>query len=264
VPLGVDTKHYRYLYLTLKTQQGVEVRLAYRKNAHTLEVEDLVPINPNEESQNYASVLGIPFPCISTTDYYTFIFDLNRFNKVDFIQISLRVFAPQHNGNYTVSIKNIVFSKYLPLTHWNLRESLQLLLGQEDPTKIALVDTLKAVLWSEEKPPIIISDEINPVTFHLSVINAKTPFLLVSTIVYDPGWIAEVDGNQLEHVKVNGAFNGWIVNKTGSFNIKIYYRTQRYIEFLLCISGAFILLICIILFLQALKPLIRQSSKIFT
>jgi hypothetical protein len=133
-------------------------------------------------------------------------------------------------------------------------------LDQENLTKIAFVDTSRAVL-ENPNPPAIILDELTPTSFRARVLDAKKLFLLASTIAYDDGWVAEVNGNQLQHVKVNGMFNGWIMNQTGSFIIKIYYEPQQFIQVLLGISGTFVLITCIILLLHFLRPSIHKLGK---
>jgi len=254
IPFNLSVLDYKYLYVTLKTQPGVGLRI-YVKDSTGVEF-GLNPMNPNEES--IRKEWG---DCISTKDYYSFKFSLDPFTKFDYVQIALVIHDAQRIGNYTLAIKDMYFElDPNPALHLTGSQALLWLLGEKDPTRIAFVDAPKAVLWHKEIPTII-QDENNPTSFQVRAINATAPFLLISTINYDNGWIAELDGNQLEHIKVNGMFNGWIVNKTGSFDIQIYYRPQRYVQLYFYISGLFIAVTCITLTLQTFRPLMNKRVK---
>jgi hypothetical protein len=257
IPFNINSENYEYLYVTLKTPPGIYARINCRGQgvsyARPEPGEALVPMNPNDESRS--DVL------VSTSDYHTFAFDLQHLNEVDFIDIELRKIDGIPVGNYTASIKGLFFCQYSSL-HLTPSVSLSFLLKHEEPTKTALVEDPEGVVSCEENFPTIIEDEINPTSFRIRVLNAKTPFLLGSTINYDNGWVAEVNGDQIEHIEVNGMFNGWIVKETGSFTVEIYYRPQRQAQFFGYISSAFIATACVLLFFLTFKSLIRKLQNV--
>lgn len=128
-------------------------------------------------------------------------------------------------------------------------DAIKPLLRYEDPTEVAFVKSSRAVISYERDLPAMISNRAGLSYFYIQVLDAAAPFLLASNILYHDGWVAEIGGRQLEHLKVNGVFNGWIVEETGSFTIKIYYRPQDYFEFLLRLSFAFVAMECMVLLL---------------
>jgi hypothetical protein len=85
-------------------------------------------------------------------------------------------------------------------------------------------------------PPKILSDPVvtysvvSPIFYEVNVQNAKVPFVLVFGNTFDSGWQLGYDGPAAEHLLVYGFANGWLINKTGSFNLQIYYAPQRIYE----------------------------------
>ena len=105
--------------------------------------------------------------------------------------------------------------------------------------------------------------EINPTSFYLQIFNATTPFILVSCIPYDDNWVADIEGKQLDPIKISFFphewFIGWFVNRTGDFEIKVYYRPQRSVKLLFYVSGTFIIMSLMATLLCTLR---RSTHKI--
>lgn len=74
---------------------------------------------------------------------------------------------------------------------------------------------------------------INP-TKYTAHVTADSRYLLVFKEQFDAGWDISVPG---KHVEVDGFANGWIIDKTGSYEIVISYKPQGYFYVGLLISG---------------------------
>jgi hypothetical protein len=238
VPFNLSDDDYRYMSITLKTYKGAA--LLIRMN-YSGEFETAVPMNLNSESTRTR--------LRSSEEYYTFEFRLKNATNTGLLEIGMGPNYAYEVGRYSAEIKEISFSKYPTSPSQEAISLLYLAAKNESCTKIPIVLDTVPVIWNNEDPPTIRIDEINPTNFHVSVVNAKTPFHLVSTMVYDEDWIAEVNGNQLEHIQVNGIFNGWVVKQTGDSLIKVYYRKQEAIDLFKYISLLSIFILCTISFL---------------
>lgn len=75
--------------------------------------------------------------------------------------------------------------------------------------------------------PVVTYSVASPVSYEVRVQNATSPFVLVFGNTFDSGWELEYDGSAAEHLLVYGFANGWLIDKSGSFNLRIYYAPQR-------------------------------------
>jgi len=75
--------------------------------------------------------------------------------------------------------------------------------------------------------PVVSYSVVSPVSYEVHVQNATAPFVLVFGNTFDSGWELEYNGPAAEHLLVYGFANGWLVDKTGSFSLKIHYAPQR-------------------------------------
>jgi hypothetical protein len=87
-------------------------------------------------------------------------------------------------------------------------------------------------------PPLLRIARINPTELRVNVDQATAPFLLILSEPYQSQWKAYYgSGTWLSypfhesipdryHIIVNGFANGWYVNRTGSFDITLYYVPQ--------------------------------------
>jgi len=76
--------------------------------------------------------------------------------------------------------------------------------------------------------------------------NLTEPRLLVFSESYHPLWKAYVDGEETSQVIVNSLANGFFINKTGNFDITLYFTGQRYADFGLIISGGSVVFAAIV------------------
>lgn len=75
--------------------------------------------------------------------------------------------------------------------------------------------------------PVVTYSVVSPVSYEVHVQNATVSFVLVFGNTFDSGWQLRYDGPVAEHLLVYSFANGWLINKTGSFNLQIYYAPQR-------------------------------------
>jgi hypothetical protein len=67
-------------------------------------------------------------------------------------------------------------------------------------------------------------------------VNVSSPYVLTLTEMFDPAWIASVEGREIESTLVNGIMNGFYIDKVGTYDILLQYRPQRAFELGIIIS----------------------------
>lgn len=99
--------------------------------------------------------------------------------------------------------------------------------------------------------PEISFQKINPTKYVTAIKGANQPFILSFSEAFDARWQASVNGKSLKnHFIINGYANGWLIEKTGDYQVVIEYRPQK-IFFLGCsLSG--------LTFLSSLVYLMRK------
>lgn len=100
---------------------------------------------------------------------------------------------------------------------------------------------------------------IRPTEYSIKVTGKiNSSFVLSSSVLYDDGWEAEINGVKLEKFLVNDLFNGWIVNykngiSSGELLISVYYSPQRKEDVANMISLFFIIVSVVLLLITFLK-----------
>ena len=91
--------------------------------------------------------------------------------------------------------------------------------------------------------------KVSSTEYMIKIKNITKPFYITLAESYDDGWKALVNGkNQIPdkyHFIVSDFANGWYIDKTGYFSIKLYYQPQKYYEFGFVIS-AIMLCFCLL------------------
>ncbi len=90
-------------------------------------------------------------------------------------------------------------------------------------------------------------EKVDP-TKYIVIVNTPRPFYLVFSKSYDEGWIASIDEQQIPlqyHFTANGYANGWYLNKTGSYVIKLEFQPQK-LFFLGSAASITALILCIV------------------
>ena len=98
--------------------------------------------------------------------------------------------------------------------------------------------------------PEVDFQKINPTEYKATVKNAQKPFFLTFSETFNNKWEAYINKTRISkenHLKVNGFSNGWLINKTGDFEIEIRYSGQKLLNIAYLISGTSLILSFIVL-----------------
>lgn len=96
-------------------------------------------------------------------------------------------------------------------------------------------------------PTYIQSEMLNPTSYILHV-KTENPFNLVFSESYHPLWKAKLaDGQEIEPINTYSIVNSFYINRTGEFDIKIYFEGQTYVDLGLRLSLSCLIIISIIL-----------------
>ncbi len=91
----------------------------------------------------------------------------------------------------------------------------------------------------------------NSTLYEVNINNATKPYLLTFSERYSPLWEAYVNNKKVEsHFNVNGFANGWYITNTGSYNIKIVFKSQNQLQWGVAISVVSTFLLCSYLFIK--------------
>lgn len=110
-----------------------------------------------------------------------------------------------------------------------------------DRTTEVSVNNISLVKTSTEIPilrrsfnnsPVVIPNisfkKINASEYQVRVEGAKEPFALILSQLFDPAWKIYIDGEDAgkEHFLANAYANGWIVDKSGNYNLTLKFAPQ--------------------------------------
>lgn len=93
-------------------------------------------------------------------------------------------------------------------------------------------------LFTPKSTPTITYEQINPCKYTVHVENSNTPFLLIFSEAYDPMWKAYIDNTEIPPTSMYSIVNGFYIEKTGNFDITIYFTGQTYVDIGLTIAIA--------------------------
>ncbi len=108
-------------------------------------------------------------------------------------------------------------------------------------------------LFTSKSAPTITYEQINPCKYTVHIENSNAPFLLVFSEAYDPMWKAYVENNEISSVSMYSIVNGFYIEKTGSFDITIYFTGQTYVDTGLKISIATLITVATIIAIPSKK-----------
>jgi len=89
-------------------------------------------------------------------------------------------------------------------------------------------ETLNDLFKPKETPAVLLDSKKIDSTHYQARVNATKPFLLKLTGPYQPGWLAYASGRQYNSVELYPDANGFFINQTGEFTIKIQYLSQKW------------------------------------
>jgi hypothetical protein len=108
-------------------------------------------------------------------------------------------------------------------------------------------------LFKPKPAPIITYDQANPCQYTVHVENSNGPFLLIFSESYEPMWKAYVENNEISPIPMYSAVNGFYINKTGNFDVTIYFTGQTYANIGLEISAATLITVVAIIAIPSQK-----------
>src|SRR3989344_2582541 len=93
----------------------------------------------------------------------------------------------------------------------------------------ALMDAEDTPVLKTEDRVDISYKRINPARYIVHIKNTN-PFILVFSELFNGAWQASNQGNIYKHDRINFYANGWLIDKTGEFDIVVKYLPQRLLE----------------------------------
>jgi len=192
-----------------------------------------------------------------------------------------RLFPNGSNGTLYLQVDEKLFSVSCPANlstaAWFELGSAQLGVGEHNITVFALgnvildtigvysastnVATIDDVFNSSLSAPSVTYEEVNPCKYVANV-NCTRPFLLAFSESYNPTWKAYVNNQEVSSVIVDSLANGFFINRTGSFDVVLYFTGQDIANAGLIISGSGIILILVVFL--AKSPVGRKIKHILT
>ena len=143
-------------------------------------------------------------------------------------------------------------TKYLNIQIWNDfgKETTQSVLLVDNLSVTGTVFTLNKVglekLYTNSLNRATISriQNLSPTKIVVTV-NATQPFILLTGQVLDRFWVAHLNGENIGPTPVYLGLKGFMVNQTGQFELTIEYQPQIEFNYLLSLSVATLLILCI-------------------
>jgi arabinofuranan 3-O-arabinosyltransferase len=94
-------------------------------------------------------------------------------------------------------------------------------------------ETEDLLLVQDSRPtnlPTVESQKLSPAEFRVSVSRADNPYLLVLTESYATGWRVQIEGQYVTvpHVMVDGYANGWILDRRGTYEIRLVFEPEQF------------------------------------
>jgi hypothetical protein len=123
------------------------------------------------------------------------------------------------------------------------------------------VPTIDDVFNSDLSAPSVTYEQLNPCKY-IAHVNCTSPFLLAFSESYNPLWKAFVNNEEISPIIVDSLANGFFINRTGNFDVVLYFTGQDIVNIGLVISGSGIILI-VILVLATSAPG-RKVKRILT
>ena len=117
---------------------------------------------------------------------------------------------------------------------------------------------LNHLFKSSTAPPSISYEKVNPCKYRVHV-KSSEPFLLIFSDSYHPLWRAYIDNVEVSPVIAYSLVNGFFINKTGEFDITLYFTGQTYADIGLKIST--ITLIAVVACLATPPRIFRKAKE---
>ncbi len=108
-------------------------------------------------------------------------------------------------------------------------------------------------LFEAESGPNVSYEMINSGKYEAHVENSNEPFLLILSESYHPLWKAYIDGEEISPIPVYSIVNGFYINKTGNFDVTIYFTGQTYTDIGLKITIVALIIVVALLLIPSKK-----------
>jgi len=176
-----------------------------------------------EDAGDYSKINRIQLEQNGTWDAFHYELKPMKGSNYAYLQFYLRGFD-QYGAE--LEIKDLIVNKYFR-------------------PKVFLSSTL---LQTKERVPQISYEKIDQTRYTVHVQGADEPYLLIFGENFDGGWKAYLSDThasitEANHLMVNDYANGWLINRTGYYDIMIEYWPQRLFYIGLVTSGASIIFI---------------------
>lgn len=184
--------------------------------------------SPNIANFDYKRTyrMDLEFPSNSPNEYYLYIERMrNGESKLDLVY-------KLDNTLGTNIFKTFIFPSSIPskvtidICSKNLKLS-----DLDTEIKMTIKEIIRPELLVMSKQGNLINEalvsyeKINPVEYKVSVFVEKVPVILGFSERYDNLW--ELEKFDKNHIKINGFANGWIIDKPGTYDLKLNYRPQK-------------------------------------
>jgi len=120
--------------------------------------------------------------------------------------------------------------------------------------------SINSLFNTDTAQPDVSYEKVNPCKYIVHV-NSTKPFILIFSDSYHPLWKAYVDGVEISPIIAYSFVNGFFINKTGQFDIIIYFKGQTYADIGLKIS-AISLIVTLAILLTPSNMLKKIEEKI--
>lgn len=95
--------------------------------------------------------------------------------------------------------------------------------------------SLNRLFKSSSSPPSIRLERVSSCEYNVHI-NSNQPFLLIFSDAYHSLWRAYIEGTEVLPIIAYSFVNGFVVNKTGEFDIRLYFTGQIYADIGLRVS----------------------------
>jgi hypothetical protein len=108
-------------------------------------------------------------------------------------------------------------------------------------------------LFEAKLGPNVSYKMVDPCRYKVHIEGSDEPFLLVFSESYHPMWKVYVDGEEVSSIPVYSLVNGFYINKTGDFDVTIYFTGQTYANIGIQISLTTLIIVAAILVVPSRK-----------
>ncbi|MCJ7631276.1 DUF3367 domain-containing protein [Candidatus Bathyarchaeota archaeon] len=112
------------------------------------------------------------------------------------------------------------------------------------------------------KPTNVTYTTVNPTLYKVKV-ETSSPFFLVLSNSYHPMWKVFIEGQEINPIETNSFANGYLINKTGTYELTVEFVVQKYVDIggLISIFSAVILALSVSVILLHRRGIMKKCLK---